>query len=124
MTIKIDLLREELTAAGIDYYLAVLEAGQLIVRFLDGDLKRDPTSQEQAAIDAVVAAHDPQLLTQAEQLREAIKTIAQSAVGETLDNLTQAQLKALVAILLWKAGAVESNLTIRPLGQWVRNDPD
>lgn len=81
--------------------------------------------QYQAQIEAVVATHVPQAEyfqseIDAAALREAIKATAQSAVGETLDNLTQAQLKALVAILLWKAGAVANDLTILPLGQWVR----
>ena len=121
MAIKIELLREEMTAAGIDFYTAVLDEGdQLVVRFLDGDLKRLPTAQEQAAIDAVVAAHDPAGLTANETLREAIKTLAQSAVGVALNDLTAGQRNALIAILLWKSGAVDSDLKIRPLGQWVR----
>lgn len=49
----------------------------------------------------------------------AIISTAQTAVGITLANLTQAEIKALLAILLYKAGAVDTRTsTIKPLNQW------
>jgi hypothetical protein len=91
------------------------------VRFLaDNKTKRQPTPEEQATIDAVLAAHDPQGLTEAEELREAIKDLAQSAVGELLVDLTAAQIKALLACLLWKAGGVEDTMQVAPLGDWLK----
>jgi len=49
-----------------------------------------------------------------------IKTTAQSAVGVQLQNLTAAQVRSLLAIILFKSGAVDrATLTIKPLNQWV-----
>jgi len=82
------------------------------------DPQPDEATLAQAEADYLAAAIAAEQARQ--QLRDQIKTLAQSAVGETLDNLTQAQLKSLVAILLWKAGAVANDLTINPLSDWVR----
>jgi hypothetical protein len=120
--IKIELLREELTAAGLDYYWANLDAeGELNIRFLAEDgTKRMPTPEEQAIIDAVLAAHDPEGLTQAEQLRGHIVDIAQGAVGVLLTDLTAVQVRVLVACLLWKAGGVTQDGRVRALDEWLR----
>lgn len=49
-----------------------------------------------------------------------IKTVAQTAVGVQLQNLTAAQVRSLMAILLWKAGGVDrATLKVKPLNQWV-----
>lgn len=62
--------------------------------------------------------------TQGEQDNEAIRTLvvqaAQNAVGVNLTALTAGQQRALLAILLWKAGAVNPDGTVRPLAQWAR----
>lgn len=119
--IKISLLKEELIAAGLDVYgLGLDENDALFVRFLENGIKRPPTAAEQQTIDAVVAAHDPDGLTKVEQLRETIKGLAQSAVGVTLNNLTNNQKDALLAILLWQAGAVADDLTVNPLKDWAK----
>ena len=55
---------------------------------------------------------------EAEDLYQQIKALAQSAVGVMLNDLTQAQIKALLAVLLWKAGGVENDMTVAPLGKW------
>lgn len=69
MTINVEQLRGELKAAGINFYVASLdEAGQVYVRFLRNSLKRVPTEAEQAAIDIVVAAHNPIISVRAEGL--------------------------------------------------------
>jgi len=50
-----------------------------------------------------------------------ILSVAQTAVGVTLQNLTAAQVRALMAILLYKEGGVNPvNLQVKPLGQWVK----
>lgn len=69
-------------------------------------------------VDAVVTAHDPNAPTEGEQLRQQIVTLAQSAVGVSLDALTAAQRNALIAVLLWQAGGVTPQMTVRALGQW------
>jgi XkdW protein len=54
--------------------------------------------------------------------RNRIRTTAQSAVGVAFDQLTAAQLRSLVAILLWGEKALDRNGVIRPLAEWVRLD--
>jgi hypothetical protein len=64
---NIEQLRTELNAAGLNFYAAGLdETGQLYVRFLQNNLKRLPTPDEQEIIEAVVAAHNPILSARAE----------------------------------------------------------
>ncbi len=85
-----------------------------------GPLPTDPT---QAQIDAAIAAiqQDATAATAAAaQLRQQIITLAQSAVGVRVDLLTAPQVRALFAIILWEAGALKNDLTIRPLSEWVR----
>lgn len=50
-----------------------------------------------------------------------ILTVAQTAVGVTLNNLTAAQVRSLMAILLYKEGGVNPvTLQVKPLNQWVK----
>lgn len=75
----------------------------------------------QAELEAAEAAYDAAQATQQQEataLRNQIVSIAQGAVGVRVDQLTAAQVRALQAILLWQAGALNNDLTIRPLGQW------
>lgn len=53
-------------------------------------------------------------------LRSQVRTLAQSAVGTRIDQLTAAQVRALMAILLWQAGALAPDGTIKELAAWVR----
>lgn len=53
-------------------------------------------------------------------LKDRIIVLAQSAVGIQMDQLTQAQIRALMAIVLWKAGAVAEDGSINPLADWVK----
>jgi len=53
-------------------------------------------------------------------LRDAVVAQAQSAVGVTLGNLTQAQRLALIACVLYREGALDPvTLAVRPLNQWL-----
>lgn len=52
-------------------------------------------------------------------LKSTIVITAQSAVGVNLVDLTVAQQKALLVILLYKNGAISVNGTVNPLAQWV-----
>ena len=53
-------------------------------------------------------------------LRQGILSAAQAAVGVPYLGVTNAMLKALLWVLLWKAGALNKDLTVKPLGEWVR----
>ena len=85
-----------------------------------GPLPTDPT---QAQIDAAIAAQQQatqQAQSDAAQLRQQVVTLAQSTVGLRIDaTFTAAQLKALLALLLWQAGALNSDGTVRPLTDWI-----
>ena len=75
--------------------------------------------QESNERDAVIAADQAQQASSA-AFRGQIVALAQSAVGVRLQDLTAPQIKALMAILLYKAGGVDaSSLQVLPLGQWV-----
>lgn len=83
---------------------------------------RDPatTKPTQDELDAEDVTYQAEL-SQAVTSRNAILTMAQTAVGVTLANLTQAQIKALMAILLYQAGGVDiKTMTVKPLSEWVR----
>lgn len=71
-------------------------------------------------VEMVVRAHDSTQKTPEQQMMEAIKSVAQSTVGVALTDLSAAQVKSLLAVLLWRVGGVNPDGTVRPLGQWVR----
>lgn len=52
-------------------------------------------------------------------LRNQILSVASSSVGVALNDLTATQVKSLLAIMLWKAGAVNKSGQVRPLAEWV-----
>lgn len=80
-----------------------------------------PTEAELAAAIAAYDTAETARKQEATTLRNQVVSLAQSAVGVTLNNLTAAQVRALVAILLWKEGAVTPAGAIRPLAEWVRD---
>ena len=47
-----------------------------------------------------------------------VLTLAQSAVGVQLDQLTAAQVRAMISLLLYKQGAIDKNGAVRPLAEW------
>lgn len=85
-----------------------------------GALPVDPT---QAQIDAAIAARaaaQAQAQADAAALRQQVLTTLQSAVGVRFVDLNNAQLKAVVEALAWKAGALNPDTTVRPLADWLR----
>lgn len=78
-----------------------------------------PTESE---LMAAITAYDgaAQLArTDALALRQTILTTARTAEGVLLANLTTNQIKALLAILLWKEGGVKPDMTVRALAEWI-----
>lgn len=65
------------------------------------------TAEDQAAADNTT-------------IRNAVIAAAQSAVGVSIADLTTIQRWGLMGILLWKAGAIKPDNTIRPLGEWAK----
>lgn len=94
--------------------------GPRITFWNEATLGPQPTrAQFEAAVIAFDAAQT-QAATDAATLRQAVLTLAGSAVGQSIGALTAAQVRALVAILLWQAGALKPDGTVRPLAEWAR----
>lgn len=80
-----------------------------------------PSEPTQAEIDAAIAARaaaEQQARADAMALRTRVRTLAQSAVGVQVDQLTAAQVRALIVVLLHKQGAIDRAGAIRPLNDW------
>jgi hypothetical protein len=57
-------------------------------------------------------------------VRDAILDAAQGAVGKSLSSLTAGERNALLAVLLFRLGAVDRSGKVRPLRQWAGRDGD
>lgn len=113
--------------------VAAYDDGSQHVLYLENDVVRsmpaadwppplptEPTPEQIAAAIAARALAAQQAAQDAAALRQRVLTLAQSAVGVQIDALTAPQVRALIAILLWQAGAIDRAGAVRPLGQWVR----
>lgn len=107
------------------------ETGAIHVLYLDGavrsmlasdwlpPLPTDPTAQQIAAAIAARQAAETQARADAVALRTQVVATAQTAVGVSLNALTAPQVRSLVALLLWKAGGVRNDGTVRALVEWL-----
>lgn len=93
----------------------------------DGDGARIAVWKLQAAqptpaqLVAASDAYDAALAlaaSEATTLRTQVVTVAQSAVGVVITALTAAQVRALLAVLLWKNGALTKTGAVKPLDEW------
>ncbi len=85
-----------------------------------GDAPKEPTPAE---IDAAMQARAENHLRRAQEslaLRQRVRDLAQSAVGVRIDLLSAPQVRALQAVLLWQAGALDKDGVVQPLAEWVR----
>lgn len=107
---------------------AVDETGATHVLYLEGAFVRStladdwppplPTDPTEAEIAAAIAAREAaeRLKEQdAAALRQRIRTAAQSAAGQSFDALTAAQVRALLAVLLYRAGMLDKDGIIQPI---------
>lgn len=80
------------------------------------------TDAQQAQFATIIHEHfNPTGYAAATTAKNAILAMAQTAVGVTLANLTAAQIKSLMAILLYKEGGVDiKTMAVKPLSEWVR----
>jgi hypothetical protein len=76
-----------------------------------------PVHQDQAL--AIANAHDAAQRTASQNTFENVKTGARSAEGIALSDLTAGQVKALLAVILYRAGGVSTDGKVRPLNEWV-----
>lgn len=105
--------------ANPDYIVAADENGDEQIVLWKLPLPQPSEAQIIAAAAASEAA-EAQRQTEATTLRQHVLTLAQSAVGIRIDQLTAAQVRALFAILLRKEGALKADGTVRPLAEWVK----
>ncbi len=109
------------------------EAGRFVVDWRWQDewltLYIDPTSQQIEVDDSIsperlavlqAALDRPQIEAERSAAMQNVIDLAQSAVGVDIRNLSQNQILALLAVVLWDKKAIARDLTIRPLGEWVR----
>lgn len=80
----------------------------------------EPTEAEILAMIVTLETEAEAARVAAAQLRQQVRTTAQGAVGVRYDLLTAAQVRALVAILLWREGALDNAGLVRPLNEWAR----
>lgn len=119
---KLYLLMDELLASFPEWLVGEGEDRQCLL-YLEGNEKGArltvPDDADEEAIETVVLAHDPEKLTSYENVRNKIKIVAKSAEDVALNDLTQGQIKALLAVMLWKAGGVADDMTVKALGEWI-----
>lgn len=88
----------------------------------DGSIATWQGANRPADVSAVVAtwrtAQDKQAVDAA-ALRTRVVSLAQSAVGTQIDALTPAQTRALLALLLYKAGAIDTTGAVLSLAGWL-----
>lgn len=116
-----DGLPRQATADDDSVHVLYLEAGvvrSMLAADWTGPLPTDPTPTEIAAARAARDAQAVQDKADATALRTRVLTLAQSAVGVQLDQLAVPQIRALIAILLHKQGAIDKSGAIRPLADW------
>lgn len=77
------------------------------------------TVPDDVDVSAIIAAHVDSDPTEDQKIRSMIVQTATSAVGVKLTDLTLAQIKALIACMLYKAGGVDETGTVRPLREWL-----
>lgn len=88
--------------------------------------EREPTVEESAQIadDRAVAtakrADDEVVETNRSAARSLVIGIALSSVGKDITALTAAQVRSLMAILLYQAGGLTPDGKVKPLGQWAK----
>jgi len=107
-------------------HVAYLPVGSDVLHTMLADrwpppLPTDPTPEASTAAIAARQQAAIDMANAATQLRQQVLALAQGTVGMRVDAaFTTAQLRSLLAILLYKVGALNNDLTIRPLGDWVR----
>jgi hypothetical protein len=112
--------------------VATADDGSVHVLFLDGQqvrsmlasdwpppLPTDPTPEQIAAAIAAREAAEQQRKLDAVALRQRVLTVAQGAVGKSIDTLTAGEVRALVACLLYRANAIDTAGVVQPLGIWL-----
>ena len=125
-TYKLNLLADEIRAAFPKWWTEIIHYGEIAYEtefYLEGNDKgvklTVPDIADEIAIQTIIDAHDPDIPTAKEALKAKIISLAQSATGVALNDLTNSQIRALVAVMLWKSGGVASDMTVKSLREWI-----
>lgn len=76
------------------------------------------TADNEAQIVTIATNHNPAQPSPEQQTIANIKSTAQSAAGVALTDLTAAQVKSLLAVVLYRLGGVTNDGKVRPLSEW------
>jgi len=79
------------------------------------ELTQEEIDRREAAAEVSAAAEVAR-----QEFRQRIVDIAQSAVGIALNDLTAVQIKALIAVMLYRMGGVSEDMEVKPLNEWVK----
>lgn len=78
-----------------------------------------PTAEQLAAADTAASAAAQQAAADETTRRGAVAQAVQALVGVRWTDMTAAQKQTLIVALLYKAGAIDKTLTVRPLADWL-----
>lgn len=122
MYIVLDADGKVLAAGETDSFVPP-EGGQVIE--VEGNPFDGLAAGEEAVWDGEVFDKRQRVLTPEETARKAAKAlilpIAQGTVGKRFDALTATEVRALVACLLYREGALGGDGTVQPLAGWLRD---
>lgn len=120
------------TILGVGFFDTIPPAGQAVVEIPESQIvKLGGPGVKTIAANGTITVTIPQEIVAVEQ-QEAqertdrlatialIKPIVQGAVGKNITALSAAEVRALVAVLLWREDALDAAGNVRPLGRWVR----
>lgn len=114
-TIDLSLLHNRLIANGI-VLLGLQRTGNDVKRQLSDGSIADLPPEAQPIIDAIINEQKDNI-----SARQSLVSAAQTAIGKTPINWTQAERAALLALLIWESGGLNGDTTLKPLSQWLRD---
>ena len=94
-------------------------AQQLIIDCATGETTRAPVTAADLAAQQAAADAQAQATSDEQTRRSAVVSQLQSLVGLQWVNLTAGQKQTLIVALLYKVGALDKTLTVRPIGDWL-----
>lgn len=94
-------------------------ADSLIVDVSTGQVSTRPETAAEAAEKTGWAAAQQQATADEQTRRSAVAQAVQALVGVRWQDMTANQKQTLIVALLYKAGAIDKTLTVRPLSEWL-----
>lgn len=82
------------------------------------DILGQPSQTEIELLQTALQNHERRV-TERKNVLNNIKQTAETTVGVPITQLDNNQIKSLLAVLLWKNGAIANDATIKPLSDWI-----